>query len=81
MNPKTAIPVAERGTRFDIAGFGINGRRGSAGIVNSLRVRGRRGFCEFRGFVCSGFADLDSTGGLHAGKDSRVSEQIPKSFF
>ena len=24
MNPKTAIPVAERGTRFDIAGFGVN---------------------------------------------------------
>ena len=25
VNPKTAIPVAERGTRFDIAGFGVNG--------------------------------------------------------
>jgi hypothetical protein len=25
LNPKTAILVAERGTRFDIAGFGITG--------------------------------------------------------
>ena len=27
LNPKTAIPVAERGTRFDIAGFGLNKER------------------------------------------------------